>query len=224
MANILCLDFDDTIVLDNTWRQLRERFVDAAAWREVTERGPLSVEQANAAALDLIDPATPRDTLEDAALEVARPRPGLLELTDWAHWNGWVVTVVSLGFDFYVDPILDKLGLTRAARHMGRTRNDFRWRVRYSSPRGIELNAGFKVSYAQSFAASGDFVVYIGDGESDVEAANMAPAVLARSTLLERLNGTHPRVFPFETFHDAVGVLEKESDGWLRSFAAAGGE
>ena len=220
VANILCLDFDDTIVLDNTWRQLRERFVDASAWREVRKRGPLSVEQTNAAGLDLIEPSVTRDELEDAALAVARPRAGLLELTDWAHWNGWVVAVVSLGFDFYIDPILDQIGLKRAARHMGRTRNDFRWRVRYNSPRGIELTGGFKVSYAQSFAATGDFVAYIGDGESDVEAGNMAPAVFARSTLLERLSGSHPCVYPFDTFHDAVAVLEREADGWLRSFSS----
>ena len=218
MANVLCLDFDDTIVLDNTWRQILDRFTDRDEWELKVggprQRGLLSVEQANAAGLDLIDPSVTRAELEAYAVEVARQRPGLLELTDWAHWNGWVVAVVSLGFDFYVDPVLDEIGLHRAARHAGRTNSDYRWKVRYLSPRGFELAEGFKVSYARAFKASGDFVAYIGDGESDVEAARMAGAVFARSTLWERLKDEHARIFAFETFHDVVKVLEREASTW----------
>lgn len=228
MANVLCLDFDDTVVLDNTAKQVFERFSGPAAWEEhqARRRAGLTVEQANAAALDQFEPTLTRAEIEAFVLEVARPREGLLELTDWAHWNGWVVAIVSLGFDFYVNPVLDQIGLTRAARHMGRTNSEFRWRVRYNSPRGIEVADGFKVSYARAFQAAGDFVVYAGDGESDVEAARLAGAVFARSTLWERLNGEHPRVYPFESFHDVTAVLEREAAGWLRSFSsttAAGG-
>ena len=218
MARILCLDFDDTVVLDNTWRQVLDRFTDATRFEEQVEKpraaGLLSVEQANAAGLDLIDPDIQKEELEAFALTVARPREGLHELLDWAHWNGWLVAVVSLGFDFYVDPVLDSLDIHRLARHTGRTRNDYRWRVRYLSPRGIDVEEGFKLSYARAFRDAGDFVVYAGDGESDIEPAALAPVVFARSTLLERLEGTRERVFPFESFHDVVAVLNSEAAGW----------
>ncbi|HMR97567.1 MAG TPA: haloacid dehalogenase-like hydrolase, partial [Microthrixaceae bacterium] len=85
------------------------------------------------------------------SVESVTVRPGLLELFDWAHWNGWVVTVVSNGFDFYVDGVLDALGADRVARHAGRTRHEYRWHVTYYSPRGIELEEGFKLSYAAAF-------------------------------------------------------------------------
>jgi 2-hydroxy-3-keto-5-methylthiopentenyl-1-phosphate phosphatase len=210
----------DTVVLDNTARQLFERFLGPEGWaeHETRRRAGLTVEQTNAASLAEIDPSVTREEIEEFALQVARPREGLLELADWTHWNGWVLTIISLGFDLYVDPVLDHIGLTRASRHMGRTRNEFRWRVRYSSPRGIEIVDGFKVSYAQAFRSAGDFVVYAGDGESDVEAARMASAVFARSTLWERLKTEHPRIYPFETFHDVVAVLNREAAGWLKSF------
>ena len=57
-------------------------------------------------------------------------------------------------------------------------------------------------------------VAYVGDGASDLEAARMAPVVFARSTLLERLTGEYRRLFPFDTFHDIVAVLEREARTW----------
>jgi 2-hydroxy-3-keto-5-methylthiopentenyl-1-phosphate phosphatase len=217
VANVICLDFDDTIVLDNTARQLFDRFA-APGWRDLESRlraGELSVEQYNAAALDLVD--ADDATLRAFALEAARLRPGFLDLIDWAHWNGWLPIVVSNGFDLYVDPVLDAHRLDRLVRHCGRTWFAYRWRVRYDSPRGVELQEGFKLAYARAFRDLGDFVVYVGDGASDLPAARLAPAVFARSTLRERLEGEHPRLYPFETFHDVIAVLEQEAPRWLAS-------
>jgi 2-hydroxy-3-keto-5-methylthiopentenyl-1-phosphate phosphatase len=216
VPSIICLDFDDTVVLDNTARQLFERFADPA-WRD-RERdyhaGLLSVEQFNAAAFDLIDPEVTAEEMKAFVRQVARPRPGLGALIDWAHWNDWLVVVVSNGLDLYVDPVLDDLGFDRVARHAGRTQRGYRWRLHYYSPRGIEINAGFKISYAKAFRDAGDFVAYAGDGASDVAAARLAGAVFARDTLWERLKDEHPRIFHFETFDDVVAVLEREAAAW----------
>ncbi len=224
MAAVICLDFDDTVVLDNTADQILEQFA-APAWRDLHagyNAGRMTVEQYNAATLDLVEAA--EDELREFVRAVARPRAGIMELVDWAHWHDWLVVVVSNGFDFYVDTVLDDLGLHRVARHAGRARFDYRWRVRYLSPRGIELVDGFKLSYAAAFKSAGDFVIYVGDGLSDVEAARLAPVVFARSTLWERLKDEHPRIFPFETFNDVVAVLEREADSWLSSHAAPAGQ
>ncbi len=220
MANLLCLDFDDTIVLDNTMRQIVEKFAPGR-WEEVRERrrrGELTVEQENAQYIDLIE--GDEEEIRAYVREVARPREGIRELADWAHWNGWLMAVVSNGFDLYVDPVLDALGLDRVARHTGRARKDYRWRLRYYSPRGIEVQSGFKLSYAVAFKNAGDFVVYVGDGTSDVEAARLAAVVFGRDTLWERLKDEHPRIYAFETFHDVIAVLEREADGWLASFSS----
>jgi 2,3-diketo-5-methylthio-1-phosphopentane phosphatase len=220
VARVLCLDFDDTVVLDNTMRQILDRFADPS-WRDLEARyraGGFTVEQYNAAALDFVEAS--EDDLRAYVAEVARPRDGILELNDWAQWNGWLLTVISNGFDFYVDTVLDSLGLDRVARHAGRARKEYRWRVRYYSPRGVELQAGFKLSYAAAFKNAGDFVVYIGDGASDVEAARLASAVFARDTLWERLKQDHPRIYPFETFYDVIAVLDREANSWLASFSS----
>ena len=226
MANILCLDFDDTIVLDNTLRQLLGRFgtvsdeEHAALVDEPRRRGELTVEQGNIRSLECIDAEVSDADLAAYVIEVARPRAGLQELCDWALWNEWLVVCVSLGFDIYVNPVLDSLGLDRVARHVGRTSRAYKRQLRYDSPRGIQVESGFKVSYARAFKDAGDYVVYFGDGESDIDAARLAPVVFARSTLLERLAGEREGVYPFETFDDAITVLDKEAEGWLRSFSS----
>ncbi len=221
MANILCLDFDDTIVLDNTVNLLFERFGEERRYI-LEESGQLrhqSVEQRNATLLDCIE--APLDALQSFVRETTRVRPGFTELMDWARRNDWHPVVVSNAFDFCVDAVLDDLGLDRVARHCGRTRFDYRWRVRYESPRGIEVADGFKLSYAAAFKNAGDFVVYAGDGVSDVEPASMAAAVFARGELWTRLKDTHPRIYPFETFGEVVAILDREAGGWVAAFSAA---
>lgn len=223
---MLCLDFDDTFVLDNTMRQLMERFADPA-WRDLEadyHAGTRSVEQYNAAAIELV--TGERGEIEEYIASVARPRPGGMELLDWAKWHGWQAIIVSNGYDLYIDPVLRKLGAEGTARHAGRAAYRYRWQVRYLSPRGIEVQERFKVAYAAAFQQAGDFVAYVGDGRSDIEAARMAQAVFARDTLWEQLSGEHPRIYPFETLHDVIAVLEREAEAWLASFSsttAAGG-
>jgi 2-hydroxy-3-keto-5-methylthiopentenyl-1-phosphate phosphatase len=92
--------------------------------------------------------------------------------------------------------------------------------VQYLSPRGIEVEAGFKLSYAAAFQGMGDFVVYVGDGTSDIEAAKLAQAVFARDTLLDALAGSHPQVAALETFGDVQRVLEEQSSNWIVEFGA----
>lgn len=219
MANVLCLDFDDTILLDNTVNLLFEEFGEERRYI-LEESGQLrrqTVEQRNATLLDCIE--APLEELQTFVRAHARVRPGFVELMEWAHRNRWYPVVVSNAFDFSVDAVLDDLGFDRIARHCGRTRFDYRWRVRYESPRGIELADGFKLSYAAAFKNTGDFLAYAGDGASDVEPANLAAAVFARGELWSRLKDSHPRVFPFETFHDVIAVLEREASTWVAAFS-----
>ncbi len=220
MANVLCFDFDDTIVLENTARLLFERFGNDE-WDQAGkdyDAGRLSVEQANAAALRTV--TATREEMMAFVRDSVTIRPGFLELLDWCHWNDWVPIVISNGFDFYVDAILDGAGLDRLARHAARTQFDYRWLAVYLSPRGVEVQTDFKLSYAAAFQNMGDFVAYVGDGASDVSAAKLAQVVFARDTLLRELDGVHPRLYAFETFGDVQQVLEREASGWLESFSS----
>lgn len=226
MAATLCIDFDDTLVEGEIFERVMDAFAPPA-WKDLREErraGRMSVEQLMAAALDLVE--ADDSELRAIAVEVAKPRAGLLELVDWAHWNDWSVAIVSNGYDFYIDPVLDALGLERVSRHCGRTQHVYRWRVSYLSPRGVEVQSGFKVSYVSAFHQAGDFVTWVGDGDGDVAPARESEAVFARAHLWDALKDRHARIYPFETFHDVIAVLDREGAQWLESFSsttAAGG-
>lgn len=204
----MCIDFDDTIVLDNTARQVFERFAapEWLAFQDDYRAGRISVEEFNAAALATVE--VTRDELVAFVRSVARVRPGFPEFIAWALGAGWLPVVLSNGFDFYVDTVLDDLGIDRVVRHCGRTRHDYRWSVRYTGPRGVDLRDGFKLAYVHAFRAAGDSVAYVGDGASDIPAARLADLVVARSTLLESLRSENRPVSPFETFDEVRVALE----------------
>ncbi len=216
------MDFDDTLVTANIARQVFQRFA-GPTWPALEASyvfGSMTVEEYCIAAVDLLE--AQRQDIREFARSVATPRPGAIELVDWSRWHGWQPVVLSNGFDLYLDPVLEAMGFEGVARHCGRARFVYRWRLRYLSPRGVELQEGFKVSYASAFLQAGDFVAYVGDGASDVEAAKLAPAVFARDTLLARLEGNHPRLHPFDTLHDVRAVLDREAEGWLAARATDG--
>jgi 2-hydroxy-3-keto-5-methylthiopentenyl-1-phosphate phosphatase len=212
----ICIDFDDTVVTRDIAGQILERFAGDGwpALRERRRAGELTLEQYSAAALDLVDAS--EETLVAFALEAAEPREGLADLLDWAHWNGWHAAIVSNGWDLYIDPILRRMGVDRLARHCGRARFVYRWQLRYLSPRGIEVNDGFKLGYAAEFKALGDRLVWVGDGPSDIAPAQASDLVFARDTLLETLGG-RDQVHAFEHFGDVVAMLEREQREWRRS-------
>lgn len=220
MAAVLCLDFDGTVVKQDIASRILERFADAA-WQDLREQrqeGRLTPEQFNAAALDLVD-AEAADMAE-LAVEVAEPRDGLLELLDWTHWNGWMSAILSTGWDLYIDPILDKLGVDRVTRHCGRARFNYRWRLRYLSPRGIEVVDGFALSYVAAYRDQGDFVCYVGSGLDGAEAARLADAVFARDELQATLHESERPLHTFNTFHDVTAILERDAERWLESFSS----
>ena len=42
----------------------------------------------------------------------------------------------------------------------------------------------------------------------------------AEFALLEELSGGHARLYPFATFDDVVGILDREAEAWLASFSS----
>jgi 2-hydroxy-3-keto-5-methylthiopentenyl-1-phosphate phosphatase len=217
VANVICLSFEGALHETDLARALFEQFA-APAWADLEAahlRGEISLEEYHARAFDLIE--APEADLLAFARQQARPRPGVLELVDWAHWHGWQVIVLSHGFDLYVDAILEGLGLDRVVRHCGRAKFVYRWRVRYLSPRGVEVQDRFKLGYVAALREAGDFVVYVAGSPSDLQAAAQAQVVFAPGSLSVDLKAGPARVYPFETLHDAVAVLDREAESWLAS-------
>ncbi len=216
MASVLCLDFEGVVVEAG----LTEAIVSEFALRPPAAAGG-DPELKLAAALGEFE--APRDEVEARVRELARLRPGLDDLLGWAQWHGWLPVVVTLAPDVCVETALEDARFDRVALHCGRTRQVYRWRLTYASPRGIDLEEGFRLSYAAAFRDAGDLVVYVGAQAEGVAAARMAAGVCASGSLLEALGGDDndagEHVYAFETLDDVRAVLEREGEAWKAAFA-----
>ena len=212
MASVLWLDFEGVVV---------EAGLTDAIIAEYAVQPPAAGTQGEeatlAAALGQFE--APREEVESRVRDLARIRPGFEELVGWAQWHGWLPIVVSTAPDVCVETVLEEPGFDRVARHCGRTRQVYRWRLTYASPRGVELEEGFLLSYAAALRDAGDLVVYVGAQPAGGVAAGLAYARCASGALRESL-GEGERTSGFESLEDVQEVLEREGEGWRAAFAA----
>lgn len=213
MASVLWLDFEGVVVEAGLTDAIVAEFGAGAA-----DSGSSGSEQALAAAVAHFE--APREEVEARVRELARVRPGFEELLGWAQWHGWLPIVVSTAPDVCVETVLEDAAFDRVTRHCGRTRQVYRWRLTYASPRGVELEEGFLLSYAAALRDAGDLVVYIGEQAEGEEAARLAYATCTGGPLREAL-GAGERAYEFEKPGDVSELLEREGEAWRASFATA---
>ncbi|HCV00655.1 MAG: hypothetical protein CL897_00995 [Dehalococcoidia bacterium] len=211
MASVLWLDFEGVVV---------EAGLTNALLKEFAVQPPMASlkhpELLLAAAISEFE--APRTVVEEWVRDHAMVRPGLEDLVGWAQWHGWLPIIVSTAPDLCVETVLEDSAFDRVTRHCGRTQQIYRWRLTYSSPKGIELEEGFLLSYAAALRDAGDLIVYVGQQEDGLPVAHTAYANCTGGALTQAL-GEGPRSSNFETLEDVRKVLEKEGEAWKSAFA-----
>lgn len=211
MASVLWLDFEGVVV---------EAGLTDAIVAEFAVSPPASGTDGSEASLAaaIAEFEAPRAEVEARVRELARPRPEFEELIGRAQWRGWLPIVVSTAPDVCVETVLEDPGFDRVARHCGRTRQVYRWRLTYASPRGVELEDGFLLSYAAALRDAGDLVVHVGEQAAGAEAARLAHARCAGGALREAL-GEGERTYALGTLAEVGDLLEREGEAWRAAFA-----
>jgi 2-hydroxy-3-keto-5-methylthiopentenyl-1-phosphate phosphatase len=178
---IVQCDFDDTVTVGNVSSAIREVFA-TGDWRSIEaaqHAGKIGVEQAN-------------------IRQFAMVRASQKQIEDFVMGD----VVIRYAFD--------QLGLEGLEVYSGHAEvTPEGVHVSYTDPLGAALNDGFKESYARWLKRDGDTLVYVGDGQSDIQPANEADFVIARSTLAEHREGLGLPCYTFETFDDVGKHIEE---------------
>lgn len=135
-------------------------------------------------------------------------RQGFKEFIDYCKNNGIEVVIVSNGLIFYIEAILERLGINGLAIHAAE--NVFSpsgMNVRYLGPNGKEVDTAFKEAYTDMLCKMGYRVIYIGDGNSDIYPSHKARYVCATGTLLQRCREENLICYPFNDFHDVIKII-----------------
>ena len=209
MKTLVQCDFDGTITEEDTSFFLLDIFAQGD-WRRLLQEykeHKISVGEFNTKAFAMVK--ADRATLLKALKGKVKVRAGLHELVQYCLRRDFRLVIVSNGLDFYIDAILQDLGLRNIEVHAAQASfHPEGMEVRYLGPDGKRLEVGFKEAHIESFLNLGYKVIYMGNGDSDIAPAKYAHHVFATGELLAYCRENNLKCKPFENFIDAVTQLE----------------
>jgi len=210
MKMIVQCDFDGTIATQNVSVLLREEFA-TGGWRQIESdymQGKLTVEDSNQRQFTTIK--EPRDKLISFVREKAQVKAGFLEFVDYCRDSGIEFVIVSSGLDFYIEAVLEQIGAPNLELYCARTSfggNGIA--IEYIGLDGNRVEKGFKLQCFNQLKQRGDYVIYLGDGLSDLEAASVADYVFATGSLSALLNKKSVCYHSFTDFHDVLRQMPR---------------
>ena len=200
---IIQCDFDGTIIRNNLSVVLREKFA-RGNWQKIDADyldGHLTVEESNRLQFTLIK--EPKEKLQEVIRQHIEVKPGFIEFVNYCRERDIPFVIVSSGLDFYIETVLAQIGMLDLELYSGRTSfGKDGIAVTYRDPEGNLINKGFKETYLAWLRKRDNYIIYMGDGLSDLTAARRADHVFATSYLLKVLNTEPVACSAFSDFID----------------------
>lgn len=209
VKTIVQCDFDGTITLDDVSFLLLDAFANGD-WRQLLQEyreGKISVGSFNTKAFVMVK--ADRRTLTKFVREKAKLRAGFNELLACCQRRGFQFAIVSNGLRFYIEAILEDMGVDNVEVFAAQTRfGPDGIEARYIGPGGRQLPNGLKEAYIRRFLRRGYRVIYVGNGPSDILSARLAHHVFATGLLLALCKETSLECMPFVDLQDVAKGLE----------------
>ena len=208
MKTLLQCDFDGTITTEDVSFLILDAYGDKG-WRRMFQDykdGRISVGRFNTLAFATV--RADREALLDLVRKKARLRPGLRNLVDFCRGNNMRFAIVSNGLDFYINAILQDIGIEDTRVFSATTRFvDGSVEARYIGPEGTIIEDSFKDTYLRLFQQEGYRVLYAGNGISDAGPAMQSYRCFATGDLLAYFNKNGVNCMPFNNLNDIVDGL-----------------
>ena len=212
-------DFDDTAAVQNVAEMLLTKFGDPT-WHDVRQRfrdKELTLNEYQEITFRNIQ--ADRATMQDYVKQNASLRPYFKEMWHYCRESQVPLAVVSQGLDFYIEALLEKEGCGLVPIHAVNTRFDAKginYEYRYAVP-GKESLGNSKGVVVDSYREQGHYIVYVGDGMSDFEAATRADLVFAHRVLADECERREIPFRPFTDFGDVLKAVEEMTAGLSRN-------
>jgi 2-hydroxy-3-keto-5-methylthiopentenyl-1-phosphate phosphatase len=207
----LVSDFDGTACLQDVGDAIVQIFGWPGAWDEVDAaigRGEINSKEAYEIIYGRME-LVAADLLEFVLTHSLDPDFG--PAAELFTCRNLPVLIVSDGFDFYIDALLTRHGLSHLSRHSnhleindGRVKLDFP----YHGHLGCYRCANCKTHHLLKLKEQGYRIVYCGDGHSDRCACQRADLTFAKGYLAGYLEKRRIPFIPFERFADILPHLE----------------
>ena len=204
------VDFDGTASAVDVTQRLLNRFADPSwpGFDDAFRRGEIGLREAIQAQDRMLD--ADRETLLTFALEHGSLDPTFAPFIRWCESNDLDVAVVSDGFAFYVEPLLEAAGLG----HVAVITNEQRWvndrpdGLRFVNAHPSCVGCGTCKMQAVLRHAERGPVAFVGDGQTDRYAALYADVTFAKKDLVGFCLSDGVPFLPWNDFDDVRRTLE----------------
>ena len=203
----LLTDFDGTVTTINVLDSLYEHFAGPSyrIHMERWNRGEISTMEEIEKVFSTVKASRQR---MEAFLRTVNIDPGFKPLLGYCREKTYPFAIVSDGLRWYIDYVLNTHGIERTNVYAGDIffeEEGFRFEYPWFDP-AFSLRSTAKPVIVKEYQRRGHRVIFVGDGLSDVEAAEIADVVYAKDVLLEisRERGIEAREFEdlFDVYQD----------------------
>ncbi|HEY8285962.1 MAG TPA: MtnX-like HAD-IB family phosphatase [Chloroflexota bacterium] len=208
---VMVTDFDGTAAEADVQQAILDALADREDWRRINKvwtAGDMTTAQRARAQWALIKGGE-REVA--AVLDGLRLDPGFPAFAELCQTRGFPLYIVSDGFDFYIEPLLQRAGLS----HLPTFANSLRYednvpRMDFLLQRSPDQYYGNDKTFVIEQVREPDsVVVFIGDGYSDRAAAHAADLVFAKDHLADYCREQALPFEPFRTFDDIRTYFEQ---------------
>jgi 2-hydroxy-3-keto-5-methylthiopentenyl-1-phosphate phosphatase len=208
------VDFDGTVTVDDVGYSFFKHFAKGMAEPVVQKyhRGEIGAVECLQTECDIYNayPAPVKEIRE--FIQAQMVTPGFKEFVEFCKSEDIKLTILSAGFDFYIEPILSRYGLahldvlsTPTFIKNGRIYPEF---VYYNENICPDC-ANCKGERIRELSSPDEISVFIGDGHSDNHGAEQAELVFAKSYLADYLDKIKKSYIRYSDFFDVIRELDK---------------
>ena len=204
------VDFDGTITLEDIGDKLFIDFGEFEPWHTMLKNGDINIRDYWHKLTGTLDPNLTFDEIARYALKFDID-PYFSRFADYCMSKGYNLRVVSDGFDAYISPIMNKLGLSDLPLSINRLRKNkkgFFPEFPGASESCNCLSASCKRNAMLVNSGPDDIIIFVGDGYSDYCAAEHADIVFAKKHLAAYCNKNRIPHYPWTSFFDVIRLLE----------------
>jgi len=205
------IDFDGTITLEDVGEAIFRKFGCAEKTNKIIEDllcDKISSRQCWDQLCDSVEDITEQE-LNDF-IDLLEIDPTFIPFVKFCKENELELIVLSDGFDYYIERLFSKAGLVGLKYYSNKLSVNDGGKLSAEYPHydsDSPTSANCKKNHIINHSSDDDYTIYIGDGNSDKEAAQYCDFIFAKKGLLKFCSIEKIGFYPFNNFDDVKSKM-----------------
>ena len=205
------VDFDGTITLEDVGEAIFKKFGETEKVKRIIEdllSDKISSRQCWDELCDSVDNINKAEL--DEFIDLLDVDPTFIPFVKFCSENKIDMVVLSDGFDYYIDRLFNKAGLAGLKYYSNKLFVDDKGILKAEYPYfdvDSPTSANCKKNHIINHSSDDEYTVYIGDGNSDKEAAQYCDFIFAKDGLARFCSMERISFYPFRDFNEVQNKL-----------------